>query len=122
MSSHSITTTLCGEVEILKGLHLDYECVITADVNVDHDRGDQWNPPTTDYEVTEVTSLHYEFKSYFDDELKDLTLMEYCLRRGEEYDEILQVVTEVANEYMEEHLNEYISQNACDLIKNEPSY
>ena len=115
MSSHSITTALTGEVKILEGLHLDYQCAITADVNVDHDKGDQWNPPTTDYEVTEITSCEFEYMSYFDEEEKDLTLTEYCLRHGKDYHEVLHVVTEITNEYMEEHLNDYISRNPCEL-------
>jgi hypothetical protein len=65
-------------------------CAITADVNVDHDKGDRWNPPTTDYEVAEITSLEFEYMSYFDDEGKDLTLTEYCLRHGKEYHEASQ--------------------------------
>lgn len=120
MSSHSITTTLCGEVEILKGLHLDYQCALTADVQVYHDKGDRWTPPSTDYEVSEITSLEFEYMSYCDDEEKDLTLMEYCLRHGEEYHEILQVVTDIAEEYVEEKLNEYVAWNPSELTEYEP--
>tara|TARA_R100000458_G_C8171521_1_gene171828 strand:- start:135 stop:503 length:369 start_codon:yes stop_codon:yes gene_type:complete len=121
MSSHSITTGLSGEIKILEGLYLDYECVVSADVNVDHCEGDSLTPSMTDYEVTEITSCEFEYMSYFDEDERDLNLTEYCLRHGGEYHEVLQVVTDVTREYVEEQLNEYVSQNACDLIEYEPN-
>lgn len=120
MSSHSITTALSGEIKILEGLYLDYECVVSANIQVNHDKGDQWNPPSTDYDLEEVTSLEFEYMSYFDEAERDLNLTEYCLRHGEEYHEVLQVVTDVTREYVEEQILEYASQNDCDLTEYEP--
>lgn len=119
MSNHFLSTALSGEIKVLEGLHLDYQCALTADVQVYHDKGDRWTPPSTEYEVSEITSLEFEYMSYFDSEEKDLTLTEYCLRHGEEYHVILQVVTDIAKEYVEETLHEYVESHPDELTEYE---
>lgn len=119
MSTHRVDTVLDGEVMLLSDLHVTYECKVDAGITLTRYSGDDTTPPMMEIELDEIHSIEMVFKSYFDAEDKDLTLMEYCLRHGREYATILHKTDQILGEHIEEQLQEYVCNAPEDLCEIE---